>query len=225
VIGLAITLWFVAHACQRLDRQLLLVVGALVVTWMLQPVALATFPIVMVTLGVGTARRPEPDREMPPRIQMAHQAAMLVGILLAGWLMMGDLLIKDAVDASDLRALERSAAAFPADPVVADLVAQAFLLEQVIDPRLDDKVLEWSQRAVDREPDRPYYWRQHASRLFALGRDDEALAAVETALRLQPWHLQSWQLLYAIGDGTENDELMRRAAPQLCELGVAKPEC
>ena len=66
---------------------------------------------------------------------------------------------------------------FPADPVISDLVAQAWFVEEEFDQTLRPNVLEWSNRTTDVEPDRAYWWARLAGRQLAFG-DLDAVKAV-----------------------------------------------
>lgn len=225
VVGLGLSGWFVVRAVRGADRHLLLFLAGIVLTWTMQPVGLVTLPLAMFTLGVAGVARQQAVAPTPHMNPVWYQGAALVGVLLAGWLVTADLAVKRAVDRSDAGALERAAVLYPGDSVVADLVAQGLYAQVQFEPSLGPDVLTWSQRSIDNEPDRPYYWRRHAQRLFAFGQPEAARAALERAVELEPWHLQSWQGLAAIAQLTGDDELLTEATAKLCELGQPMAGC
>lgn len=130
-----------------------------------------------------------------------------------------------AADDIDAPAMEDAARLFPGDSVAADLVAQAWFVREEGDSSLRDEVREWSQRAIDNESDRPYLWRRYAERLMTFGEYDEAREALDEALALEPWHLQSWELMRYLAIIVDDDELLVVAEGKLCALSVALEAC
>ena len=140
--------------------------------------------------------------------------------MLASWLTVADLRLNAALDAMDAGRIDAAAGWFPADPVISDLVAQAWFVEEEFDQTLRPNVLEWSNRTTDVEPDRAYWWARLAGRQLAFGDLDGAKASLDEALERQPWHSLSWALmeLYAIRAG--DPALEAQAHAKLCELGA-----
>lgn len=217
LVGLVLVAVWVVLAARWASGPLVAPLVALGLIMLLQPAGLAVVPLAMFLLG-GAARIARPADRVDSSLGLL--VPLLIGVALAGWLAIGDLRLQAAAEVGRAAEIESAARWFPRDAVVSDLVAQAWYIEEESDPTLRPKVFEWSERAVSAEPDRPYFWRQHGIRLFVLGRSDEAIEAFESALELQPWHLQSWRALYAVGELLDDVELRDRAHAKLCRLGA-----
>mgnify|MGYP003133336377 CR=1 FL=1 len=223
LVGLVLFVWFALSAGTRMRGPLVFFVVALVGTWLLQPPGLVTLPLVMFLAGVAV-----PGAEMPERIERIprrYAPALLAGLIIAGWLTLGDLLLDAAADDIDAAAMEDAAVLFPRDAVVADLVAQAWFVKEEDDESLRPHVREWSRRAIDNEPDRPYLWRRQAERLMTFGEYDDARDALDAALELEPWHLQSWELMRFLALIVDDEELLGVAESKLCALEVQLDAC
>jgi hypothetical protein len=223
LVGLALLGWFVVVAATRMRGPLVFFVLALAGTWLLQPPGLVTLPLVLFLAGVAV---PVGDATARcDRIPGRYAAALLVGVVVAGWLTLGDLVLKSATDDADAAAVESAARWFPHDAVVADLVAQSWFIEEENDPTLRDEVLEWSARAVSNERDRPYFLSRYALRLLVFEEPERAREVLDRSLELEPWHLQSWQLMYSLAVRTEDDELLIVVEGKLCALGLQLEAC
>jgi hypothetical protein len=227
VIGLAIFCWWV-WTSRHVSRPVMWFAVALALTWLAQPAGLATLPLAAIVWGAGTESAPQSElasRLMPPLPSLATAALMIIGLVGAGVLVSSDLRLRQALDSGEAGRIESAAAWFPGDAVVADLAAQAWFRAEQDDSSLRPKVLEWSRRAVDREPDRPYFWTRLGLRQAAFGDRDGAIESIERALALQPWHVQSWEILYAIGKTSDDAALVDRASEVLCSLDQEIEEC
>jgi hypothetical protein len=224
LVGLVIAILFVIEAVRPARGPLVLFAIGVAGTWVLQPAGLATLPVVALALGSAVPRAACVDQPTRMRGWSVAVAGLLGGVL-ASWLAVADLRLQRAADPVDAAAVDRAASWFPGDSLVADLAAQAWFLEHVSGTPREQEVLTWSRRAISREPDRPYYWAQYAGRLIAFERYDEARTALDEALRRQPWHAQSWRLMYNLSERTNDEELRLEAGDRLCELGVEVPEC
>jgi hypothetical protein len=227
VIGLGLALWFAVGASRIAHGPLAYFAVVLAITWLLEPAGLTTLPIGMLALGAAAFRI---SAEAAPRASSrAHRRvrALAAGIAvgLATWVVIADIGLKQAIESGRPEDVEAAARWFPRDAVVADAVAQAWFRAEERDVTLRSDVLEWSRNATRAEPDRPYLWSRLGLRQAAFGDFDDAQASIERALTLQPWHLQSWQVLYAIGTRLDDGELIRRSSQALCELGQQVPQC
>ncbi|MGH9132913.1 MAG: hypothetical protein ACRDZZ_03190, partial [Ilumatobacteraceae bacterium] len=99
-------------------------------------------------------------------------------------------------------------------------VAQAWYVEEEFDQTLRPNVLEWSNRTVDVEPDRAYWWARLAGRNLAFGDLDAVKAALDEALERQPWHSLSWTLMELYANRADDPALQAQAHSKLCELGA-----
>jgi hypothetical protein len=208
---------------------------ALALSWLLQPMGLATFPLALLLFGaslpgvLAAAPTSQVDTEaMPPALWMFAGRRWLALLLIPG-LCAGMYLA--AVEASIQRAgtdgnaaeLERWVGRLPADPVLSDIAAQAWQAVAPLDASAVDRSLEWSDRAVSLQGDSSRWWIRHAIRQYSFDRPEEALTSVRAGRRLEP---NSWLgvdfelfLLDELGDESGLEDLM----PLGCALGV--PRC
>jgi hypothetical protein len=194
---------------------------AVALTWLAQPAGLATLPMVAIVWGAGY-REPQPDvGHTTATARRPAVSAVLVGLgLVAAFsLFIADSRLKHAVDSGDPERVESAAALYVGDAVVADIVAQTWFNSDVADDLAGPRVIEWSQRATDREPDRPYFWNQLGYRQAVFGDLVAARDSFERALQLQPWNLQSWRYLDQLAVQIGDDDLEQHAQQALCELG------
>ena len=238
IVGLVLAGVFAWHAGRRTSGALAAFVAVIAVTWFLQPAALSTLPIAMIALGAS--RRETIDTEdseltssdadapaalpAPPPPSRISAIALAVGVVSASWLVVADLRLNAALDARDARRIDDAAGLFPADPVISDLVAQAWYVEEELDQTLRPNVLEWSNRTTDVESDRAYWWARLAGRNLAFGDLDAVKAALDEALERQPWHSLSWALMELYAFRVEDPVLQAQAHSKLCQLGAAT-EC
>lgn len=225
VVGVLVLLVFSFLAARSAHGPLAYFVSVLMLTWLLQPAGLATLPIGMLALGAATPRLLDSTRVTVCRTDWVTRSCVAVGCAVGAWVLVGDAVLKRALDGGTAREIENAAQFFPGDSVVADLVAQAWFIAEEDDPSLRPEVLKWSMRSVDREPDRPFYWARHAGRLLTFDDSAAARESLAEAIRLEPWHLQSWLLLRELGCRTGDQQLVGQSAVALSELGVERAEC
>jgi O-antigen ligase len=238
VVGLVLAGVFAWYAGRRASGALAAFVVVIAVTWFLQPAALSTLPVAMIALGasrreitgaangevtsspaVGSA-----DSPTPVPSSRISAIALALGVVVALWLAMADIRLNAAFDARDARRIDAAAAWFPADPVISDIVAQAWFVEEEFDQTLRPNVLEWSNRTTDVEADRAYWWARLASRQLTFGDLDGAKASLDEALERQPWHSLSWALMEFYATRADDPALQAEAHSRLCQLG-AETDC
>jgi O-antigen ligase len=238
IVGLVLAGAFAWHAGRRTTGPLVAFVVVIAVTWFLQPASLSTLPVAMIALGASRRETVHADdRESSSSVVDAEGApstpepssrisaiAIGVGVIVSSWLVVADLRLNSALDARSARRIDAAAAWFPADPVISDLVAQAWFVEEEFDQTLRPNVLEWSNRTVDVEPDRAYWWARLAGRNLAFGDLDAVKTALDEALERQPWHALSWALMELYAIRADDPELQAQAHSKLCDLG-ASTEC
>jgi O-antigen ligase len=229
VVGLLLMLTWVVAAGRRGIVGIAAFSAAIATTWMLQPPSLATLPLALLIFGVATpvrqldahSVRPAGSDPSPEGAPVLVRLAALVGILLAGYVVAADLLLYRATESFDAQASERAARLYPGDPVVAGLVAQVWAIDagQVDAP----EAIEWQRRAVDRDPERPYWRAELAGRYLAAGDLAPAQEQIDAALRLQPTHVASLQLQLVVALRQEDTALLGSTQARLCDVGA--PEC
>jgi hypothetical protein len=191
------------------------------VTWMLQPAALATFPLAMICLGAATpltnpSESGERERLTSTRRIPVH-LLLLLGLVGGGSVIAFDLQLDRAVHS---RSADRVADAIrwvPWDPVAADTVSQSFRLYEPADSNLTG-ALEWAREAARREPDRPYFRNRLAELQLATGDLDGAARTLEIARGLQPWNVRTLVLSFSLANRSEDSDLQSLVESRLCRL-------
>ena len=228
LVGLLIAVWWVWESRHVVSPALWFAI-ALALTWCAQPAGLATLPLVAILWGAGARSTAEPFEDRGAVAAAGSRRVELVmvaiGVVIASYIVVADTQLKRAIDSGDPRRVEQAAEWYPGDAVVADVVAQSWLIGGGEDPAATQHVIDWSVRATERESDRPYHWSRLGIRQAAAGDQDAAVASVEHAIELQPWHRQSWLALLLIGNRWQDDELIARASAALCELGEDLKAC
>jgi O-Antigen ligase len=220
LVGLAIALLFVSSSARTARGPMALAAAAIAGITLLQPAGLAILPLALFLLGASQVdERPMHLPRTPP---LRYLLALLLGTMLAAWPVLGDLALRGAIDERDAGAVERAAWWYPHDSVVADLVAQAWFVRALDDPIARNTVIEWSDRAVSYESDRPYFWSRYAGRLYAFGMKDASRAAFERGLELEPWHTQSWIVARSWAERYSDDDLLTESTKRLCELDALR---
>jgi hypothetical protein len=238
VVGLLLAGVFAWYAGRRASGALAAFVVVIAVTWFLQPAALSTLPVAMIALGASrreitgvengeVTSSPavvSTDSPTPVPSSRISAIALALGVVVALWLAVADIRLNAAFDARDARRIDSAAAWFPADPVISDIVAQAWFVEEEFDQTLRPNVLEWSNRTTDVEPDRAYWWARLATRQLTFGDLDGAKVSLDEALERQPWHSLSWALMEFYATRADDPALQAEAHSRLCELG-AETDC
>lgn len=225
VVGLGLTLWFAWSAGQIARGPLAYFILVLSATWLLQPAGLATLPVGLVALGAAAPRSDAARVASAGGLSRLAVAAGLVAFSVGIWVVASDIALKRAIDDGSPKSIESAARLYPGDSVVADVVAQAWFAASAGDLQLRERAELWSRRSIEREPERPYLLAQHGQRLLAYGDWAGARDAAQRALRLEPWHLQSWIVMYGVGELSGDPASIEEAARMLCRLGVGLPEC
>ena len=155
---------------------------------------------------------PAGETEDVPPAERTVRAATLAGLALGVGFFVADLRLASAVDDIDPVAIESAATFFPTDPTVADLVAQGWTYRAIDTPvgqreAAVESALDWSQRAVSRQPDSPRWLDHLAFRQARFGDYEAAVRTLGEALELQPRRSESRDLLVRISDVADDDEI------------------
>lgn len=191
--------------------------GAIVLTWLLQPLFIVTAPIAALLLGMAVKQDASAAelREQGVRRDVGLGLVAL-GVLLAGTVAVADLRVVAADSLSETAAAWRW---YWRDPVVADDLADSFTLASFqVDPGFAEDAIEWSERAVDYQPNRAVWWARLASRHLILGDDDAARAAAERAVELQANEPQAWVVLKSVAREMGDADLEQQADERVCTL-------
>ena len=207
--------------------------GALALSWMLQPMGLATFPLTLLLIGASLPSvRIEPVA-VPSNSSSSATALgsrrslvwlLAPGLVAGSYLVIVDVAINSAIHAGNPRRVESLIGAMPADPVLADLAAGSWRRDGTDgDPATIERVLYWSARARDLQSDRSRWWVRLGARQYAYGDAAGALESMQRARQLEPnaWSAVNAEmvLLDMLGERDEFDAL----TPLACELDV--PAC
>lgn len=206
--------WAVASALRCRGPQLW-GTAALAITWLLQPVALATLPLAMILFGA--ALRPvRPGEPVAQGVLGRRLAGWLaaIGCVLGAYLVIADALLDRAADAVDPGLAEVAAAMYGRDPTVGDVVAQVHEFDGDLAEALD-----WRRRTADWGPDRPYWWTQLADIALRVGSVDEADRAVAAAFELQPNNVRTSTIDARLAIARQDVDRLGEALDQLCALG------
>lgn len=227
VITVAALLAFVGFAGRQARGPAAWATLALTVSWLLQPVTLVTAPMAAIWLGIAcpnpitrTARSAdaEPDDPAPDDGSAEEDAGgrtdvllIAVGCLVALSLFGIDRQLNRALDRGDIQKFTAWAKVAPDDPVIATTMAS-------LSTRFGSRSvgIEWSALAVDLEPDDAVVATDHAIRLFDVGRSDEAVAMIRTALEVDPYNPDALRIAAALGTALDDDELVEIAQTRGC---------
>ncbi len=246
IAGLAVVVVLTVLLMRRARGGLAVGAVALALSWLLQPMGLATFPLALLLLGASMPGVPErvwavaddagtddvgtadvgtaEARDSPLHTRPWLLWLLLPGIVAGLYLIVVETSIRRAADRLDAERVEDLVELLPPDPVLADIVAQGWQAEAASgDLQAQGRSLEWSERAVELQDDRSRWWIRHAIRQLTFADAEAALESVREARRLEP---NSWTgvdleliLLDVLGDDAARQALM----PLGCELGV--PSC
>ena len=138
-------------------------------------------------------RRPGGRQEVPMGAPCGHRSAMALGACLGMWVLMADVRLSSSERHNDPDEAVSAASMYLGDPVVDDIVGQitARSADSLETRRV---VLDWRTRAVEHEPNRPYWWSSLAS--WQIGLDDLKAAdrSIARAFALQPYNVRTEQV-------------------------------
>jgi O-antigen ligase len=209
VVGLALFAAWTIAALRSARGPLLWAVAPIAATWLVEPVALVTAPVALLMFGAAFDR-PAQHAWVSRR---KATAAFLVGAAIGGYIFVADVVFHDAVRRFDVADASWAAGFYVGDPVVADLVAQMHSLTGDL-----PGAVEWGERAVESQPDRPYWWTRLAQRRLADGDVDGAAAAIDESLRLRPVNLNAALADVPVALELGDEARLRRDVELACSL-------
>jgi predicted Zn-dependent protease len=184
--------------------------AAIVFTWLLQPVTLATGPIGLAWLGMAMAPAlidASPSTEQRTRLLVALGVVMALGLF--------------AVDQRLHRNVNRPAAftslteALPPDPLLA---SRASDLNSAIGNV--DEAVRWARRRTELEPFSAVAGARLAERLLDADRPNEAEVEIRRSLDRDPFNPTALTTALGIALVTGDEELFELAAARLDELDL-----
>jgi O-antigen ligase len=232
VVGLVLALVLMLMVARHARGPLAVGAFGLALSGLLQPMGLTTLPLTLLLVGAALpcVVRNGPDAsgrssdDVGAALSDWFGLLLIPGLVLACAIGVADLMLADAHRAFDSDRAAALVQALPADPLLADSVAQSYDFKfQYGDEAAGREALVWWQRATELEPTRTKWWFLRGLQEGSLGDLDAALISADRALALEPNSLRAVELkmiiLEEFGDDAARDELM----PLACALDV--PSC
>lgn len=215
VVGLLLLAGWLVAVARCASGPMVWMIAPVVLTWLLQPVALVTLPLVMILLG---ASMPAAVRDRTNGGSRALAVTGVLGAVLAGSIVAGDAGVTFAADRSDgSSAAGWSRLLLWRDSVVADAVAQVYGFE-FEGPSTEG--LEWRRAAADADPERPLWWTRLGFAYVAVDDLDRAEDAFRRASELQPTNARVVELDARLAFDTRDRERFENAIARACDLGM-----
>lgn len=218
LVGVVLLAVWLRHALREASGPLLWAAATIALTWLLQPVSIHTLPLALLLLGAAAAAPESTDTDGEPGgretswVPVGLLVGLLVGVVVAGWLLVADLRLDAAAADLDPAAAASAAGWYGDDPIAANVVAQVY--EFAGSP----EELDWRRRAVDREPTRPLWWTELGGAQLRAGEVEAARASASAALDLQPTNVRANELLLAVLVRSEQRDEAGRRLDDLCDL-------
>jgi hypothetical protein len=213
-VGLIVFLGFAISILRTSRGPLAVGAGVIALSWLVQPAALATFPLALLMLGAASTV----EVEAPAGTRFRRFVVVALAMSFVAWIGGVDLAVRHAADQGDVVDAEAALEWMPGDPVLSHLVAQLWMYEALDDPAAGPQAIEWSKKVVDSQPDRPYWWSRLATRQLLLGDSDDAKSSLDRALELSPWNADAWTVMLAYAQTVNDAGLEQRASEVVCLL-------
>lgn len=218
LIGLATLLAFVVLQRRVVSGPLLAFSAAIGTTLLVQGTTVYTLPVALLAFG-ASGRRDEVLSGRPLR-RVVTVAVLLLGALIAGWLMFADANLRAATRSGDVDRVIDAAAWFPGDPV-AERVAMEFLERYATQrPELWSRAKDRAEAMTGAEADNAIWWEERAEMAMAFQRYDDARLALAEARELQRWSPTEARLRWHLAGLVGDRELERSAVDDLCRMSV-----
>lgn len=184
--------------------------AATAVSWLFQPVTLATAPIVAIWLGLAS-NRPDELSDRPARVDALLAAT---GILIAMPLLMLDWRLDSSIEDGDYPTFASWVEAAPSDPVLANTTA-SFASRT----GRASEALEWRSAAAQLEPRDAVTLALLARQRAEVGDFDGASDAAWTAITVDPYNPVALDVALAVAALTSDIELAEHARELACAIG------
>ena len=218
-VGLVLAVAFVVVQLKGVvDPPLLAMVALVGVTWMLEPVHIATLPVTMLLVGLAVA--PPVARETRTRSDLSTMQVVLVagGIVLGALVVIGGAIFESARNRADPEPMKLVASAFLGDAQLTAEISELYTAQWSFTGAGAPDALHWTELAAYRDPAFAYRWAELARRQLAMDAPGDASTSLDRAFRLHPYSPRAWQVEYAriLLDGEDADEAER----MVCALRV-----
>ncbi|MDW3215097.1 MAG: O-antigen ligase family protein [Ilumatobacteraceae bacterium] len=180
--------------------------------WLLQPVSLFTLPLAMLVFAAAGA--PEVVSRDALALDRWLKSAIAVGLVLGLSLLLVDASFQRALQREDAGGLDAIASLVGDDPILADVVAQAYSFDGDLEAEI-----EWRERAASTEPDRPFWWSRLADVQRRADLFDEAESSLDRAFELQPYNQRTQLVEILLALHAEDEKRLDAALAVACELG------
>ena len=179
IVGTVCALIFAGAAARGVqDFAIVVFVVMVAANWLVQPATVHMLPVTMLVLGAGnpSSLRLFADDRGRRRLVAAVTAGAVLAlvVLVPGWV------IRRGIVADDPELAGSGAWWYWRDPVVADMVANNYANLADDDPAAVVGMVNWSERAVQWEPDRARWHVKHALRLTRAELHDDAARGVRS---------------------------------------------
>lgn len=218
VPGLLLVGLLVVRLVQSSRGPLAITAAAVAITWMLQPAALVTFPVVLALLGVAYSGSVSPGPA--PVGHAVWWCAAVAGLVVGGFLATAEFRMSQAVLAGDVPAVDAAAGMYWRDPIAASVAATSLSTAAIFDETFEARAAERVRQSVEYESTRPLWWTELANLQGSNGDLDAALRSARRALALQPTDPTAWQIVRQVGLDRGDDDLVAEADDALCRLGA-----
>ena len=214
--AIALLGWFAYSSARTSRGPLAWAALTIAITWLFQPVQLATGPLAMLLLGLAAAPPLRPavnTDDVTDNARTPIAMLLMMGVLLAGSLVGLDNRLNAALDDGDAAGFTSWSRVALDDPLLAATTAS-------INDRSgrDDVGLEWSEVVVQLEPFDAAQLSLLAVRRLSAGDDELALGHIQRALRLDPWHPEVVRNARVIALVTGDVDLETEAVYRSCVL-------
>jgi O-antigen ligase len=198
-LGTVTLLLFLGFGLAAANGPLVWFAGALLTMALVQPMEPGTTPLLFLTLGAAAAGAGGSTARLGRGAVLAGALAAVAAVSL----LLGDVLLERGSN-GDLAAAERADALLRPWPEPATVLARLHLNQRLRDGAGADpedhatQSLEWRREAIRREPRSPGLYFLYGQNLEILGRRDEARAAYQRALQLDPWSVRTLRALISL---------------------------
>jgi O-antigen ligase len=211
LVALAFLAAFVYSAARHARGPAAWAATAVVLTWLLQPVNLATGPMCLAWLGIAMA--PKQDTELRPSSGRSTQLLLALGGVMAVSLLVVDQRINLLLDRPTT--LSTLVEQLPSDPVLASTAANR--LDSIRD---FDGAAYWARRWTDLEPFSAVASARLAELLVETGDGSGAAEEIRRSFDQDPYNPETLRTGLGIALVTKDDELFELVRARLDELGL-----